>query len=116
MQLHPENDQRPWGMFRLFVKNTPSTVKFIAINNGGILSLQYHQKRDEFWRILSGHPKVEIDGVVTIAQKGDEFTIPATKPHRISAPTDDVEFIEIATGEFFDEEDIVRIEDSYGRK
>ncbi|MEI8130534.1 MAG: phosphomannose isomerase type II C-terminal cupin domain [bacterium] len=114
MQLHPENTERPWGMFRLFTQNTPATIKIISVKKGGVLSLQYHNHREEFWHIVSGTPIVEIGDTKTTAHKGDEFTIQRKQTHRISAPTDDVEFLEISLGEF-DEGDIFRISDAYGR-
>lgn len=105
---------RPWGHFQRFTHNQNSTVKLLYINKGETLSLQYHNKRDEFWKIIVGHPLVEIGDEKMLAQAGDEFECKAKTEHRISAPTDDVVFLEIANGHF-DEEDIVRIEDRYNR-
>ena len=107
--------KRPWGSFEQFTHNENSTVKLLYVEKNGLLSLQKHSRRDEFWKIISGAPLVEIDGQKFEAKVGDEFTIKAEKTHRISAPEGDVVFLEIATGDF-DENDEVRLEDEYNRK
>lgn len=107
-------EERPWGEFREYALNEPVTVKTIHVKHGGVLSLQYHRSRSEFWRILSGNPVVTLGERVIHAKTGDEFTISAGTHHRIAAPEGDVEFLEIARGKF-DEGDIVRLDDQYGR-
>ncbi|MEK7582178.1 MAG: phosphomannose isomerase type II C-terminal cupin domain [Patescibacteria group bacterium] len=110
----PFTEKRPWGEFRQFASGEAVTVKIITVKHGESFSLQYHQKREEFWRILKGMPEVIIGETSTHARPGDEFTVPVAVSHRVSALNDDVEFLEIARGDF-DENDIVRIEDKYGR-
>ncbi len=111
---YPFTVTRPWGEFRQFNKGEPSTVKVIFIKKGESLSLQHHHLRQEFWKILSGTPQISIGDKVIGAKKGDEFFVGKEVDHRMSAPNDDVEVLEISTGEF-DENDIVRTEDNYGR-
>ena len=106
--------KKPWGQFDQFTHNELSTVKVISINANSSLSLQYHKKRSEFWRILSGHPIVTIGEKEIKASPGEEFTIAKGEKHRICAKDDSVQFLEISLGDF-DEEDIVRLEDNYGR-
>lgn len=113
-KLEPASESRPWGGFREFVKNTPVTVKITSVKAGESFSLQRHQKRSEFWRVLSGTPEITVGEVKTQANSGDEFNIPAGTNHRVSAIGVDAEILEISLGEF-DENDIVRIEDKYGR-
>ncbi len=108
------NDNRPWGSFRQFTHNEISTVKIISVEAGHQLSLQYHHKRSEFWVILSGHPRITVGEKVKIAQEGEEFFISPKTIHRIEAPEDNSQILEISFGDF-DENDIVRIEDAYGR-
>ncbi len=108
-----ETVKRPWGFFTRYTKNDPSTVKIISVNAGASLSLQYHHGREEFWHILSGTGTVIVGKKKYIAKPGKEFTVPANTLHRISATTP-LQFLEIATGHF-DEMDIVRVQDSYGR-
>ena len=106
--------EKPWGKFEQFTHDEVSTVKIITVNIGGSLSLQKHENRTEFWRVLSGHPLVTIADKVIHANPGEEFFIEKTEPHRLEAPDDIVQILEIAHG-IFDENDIVRLEDKYGR-
>ncbi len=105
---------RPWGSFIEFTKNKLSTVKILIVNPGEEFSLQYHKNREEFWYVLSGSPTVIIGNEKFIAEKGDEFIVKKGEKHRISAKDTEVRILEISFGEF-DEDDIVRIEDKYGR-
>lgn len=110
----PYREERPWGEFIEFTRNTPSTVKILTIKAGEAFSLQTHAKRDEFWRIVSG------DGIITIGKTpasiraGDNYFIPRSTEHRIQAGTSNVVVLEVSFGDF-DENDIVRLEDKYGR-
>ncbi len=106
--------KKPWGQFDQFTHKELSTVKIISVNPNSSLSLQYHNSRSEFWRVLSGHPIVTIGEKEIKALPGDEFVIEKKEKHRISAGDDTVQFLEISYGNF-DEEDIVRLEDKYGR-
>lgn len=112
--MEPFTEKRPWGEFRQYTKNEPVTVKTIFVKNGEQLSLQYHKKRREFWKILSGTPEVTIGDYVVRAKTGDEFLVPKEAPHRVAAIDEDALFLEISYGDF-DENDIVRIKDNYGR-
>ena len=107
-------EERPWGNFRQFTHNSPSTVKIIFVKKGEAFSLQYHERRTEFWRILRGTPEVTIGNSVMEGKVGDEFKIPPKTNHRVCSIGSDTEILEIAEGDF-DEDDIVRIEDKYGR-
>jgi len=106
--------KKPWGQFDQFTHNEISTVKIHSINPNSSLSLQYHNNRTEFWYIISGHPAVTIGEKTTNANPGDEFTVEKLERHQIEAKDDAVKFLEICYGNF-DEEDIVRIKDKYGR-
>ena len=108
-------DIRPWGRFEQFTHNELTTVKIISVKPNQQLSLQYHLHRKEFWRILSGSPIVQVGNKKTKAKEGDEFTIPVKAKHRITSGSKPVKFLEISFGKF-DEKDIVRLEDKYGRK
>ncbi|MEK7535993.1 MAG: phosphomannose isomerase type II C-terminal cupin domain [Patescibacteria group bacterium] len=112
--MMPFTEKRPWGEFREFALNEPATVKILQIVKGQEFSLQVHEHRGEFWHILSGHPSVTIGEKVMQGNPGDEFVALVGVVHRIEAPKDDVRILEISRGKF-DEGDIVRIEDKYGR-
>ncbi len=106
--------ERPWGGFRQFTRNSLSTVKIITVNPNEQLSLQSHTKREEFWRVVGGGGTIEINGMKYIASKDQEYSVPLGAKHRMSASLDGMVVLEIAVGEF-DEEDITRYEDKYGR-
>lgn len=108
------SEKRPWGSFERFSKNEPCTVKVLFINPGQELSLQYHQKRDEFIKIVQGQAKVTIDDKITEAAENDDFFIPRKTKHRIRAEKRPVKILEISFGEF-DEKDEIRLEDKYRR-
>ncbi len=106
--------EKPWGNFRQFSHNEVTTVKILSINPNTSLSLQYHNHRSEFWHVISGHPTLTIGEKKINAKPGDEFSIAIKEQHRLEAGADFVKILEIAFGDF-DEEDIIRIEDKYGR-
>lgn len=105
---------RPWGSFRQFIHNSSSTVKIITVKKGEAFSLQYHKKRTEFWHIIDGTPEVIIGEKTMEAKPGDEFEILPKIKHRVRAIENDVHILEISLGDF-KEDDIVRLEDKYGR-
>ena len=109
-------ERRPWGMFEQFTLNELSTVKIITVKPKQELSLQYHYKRSEFWRVLAGKPVITIGAKKYRAKAGDEFFVPVRTEHRIASGTDKepAKVLEISYGTFI-EEDIVRLEDKYGR-
>lgn len=113
-ELEPFTENRPWGWFREFIKNEPNTVKVLFVKKGEAFSLQKHSARDEFWRVLKGRPEITVGDKAVEAKPGDEFEISRGTTHRIFAAMDDVEVLEISRGEFR-EDDIIRIEDKYGR-
>ncbi|MGH7141008.1 MAG: phosphomannose isomerase type II C-terminal cupin domain [Minisyncoccia bacterium] len=112
---HRRRDERPWGGFEQFTENESSTVKIISVRPDEMFSLQTHAHRDEFWRILSGNGTVTVGANRASAEAGDEFWIPRGEQHRAQGGRDGpLQFLEIAFGDF-DESDIVRLEDKYGR-
>ncbi len=108
------SEERPWGNFVQFCKNQQCTVKIISVNPDSELSLQYHNNRDEFWKILSGKASIVIGETVHASKEGDEFFIPMKVLHQIITNEDPVKVMEISFG-VFDEDDIVRIKDKYDR-
>lgn len=112
--LHYEKEERPWGNFERFTLNEQSTVKIITVHTGESLSLQTHEHRDEFWRVIKGSGVVRIEEKETHASTGDTFFVPRHSEHRIAGGSDGIVFLEIAFGDF-DENDIKRLEDRYNR-
>jgi mannose-6-phosphate isomerase len=107
-------DVRPWGEFRQYAHNEMTTVKVISVDPGASLSLQRHRHRDELWVVLDSGLIIEIEGCTTEAVAGQEFFVPRTVTHRVSGGASGGRFLEVAFGEF-DESDIERLEDRYGR-
>ncbi len=111
----PYREERPWGGFIRFVENSPSTtVKILTVKAGEGFSLQYHKSRDEFWHVISGSGTALLDTTTSNATPGDEFFIPRGMHHRLMAGSTDMTVLEIAFGNF-DENEIVRVDDKYGR-
>jgi len=113
-KFKPFTIERPWGDFRQFTHNSLSTVKILTLKPEGVLSLQSHAKRSEFCRILHGDGVVEIGDKKQNVSAGDEYTIPVNTKHRLMAGPSGLIYLEIATGDF-DENDEIRYEDKYGR-
>jgi mannose-6-phosphate isomerase-like protein (cupin superfamily) len=107
-------ETRPWGGYERFTLNEKSSVKILTIKPKQKFSLQYHKKRREFWRFLDNPAKVTLGKKTIKAKKGDEFLIPIKTNHRIEAYNKPVRVLEISLG-IFNEKDIVRLEDKYGR-
>jgi mannose-6-phosphate isomerase-like protein (cupin superfamily) len=105
--------EKPWGNFKRFVHNKNCTVKIITVAPGGVLSLQSHNYRDELWVALDDGLRVELDGKTFPIARGDEAFVPRGSRHRLSSDVGG-RILEISFGNF-DEEDIVRYEDKYGR-
>lgn len=108
-------EERPWGNFERFTHNEISTVKILTVNPNEELSLQYHQEREEFWKVIDGKGTFTVGDETKCGKQGDEFFIPKETLHQIKTTDSEVRILEIAFGNF-DENDIVRIEDKYDRE
>jgi|TARA_B110000285_G_scaffold219165_1_gene269459 mannose-6-phosphate isomerase len=107
---------RPWGNYEVLLDSDVTKVKRITINPHKRLSYQYHHKREERWVCVEGVLTLILDGKEIQLQYGDEIHIPLGAKHRGWNNTDSkVVFIEIQTGTYFGEDDIVRIEDDWNR-
>ena len=107
---------RPWGEYTVLLDNNDCKVKQIKVNPGQRLSYQYHNKRKENWTIVSGNLTIVLDDEKVFRSPGESITIPLGAKHRAWNETDEeVIFIEVQTGTYFGEDDIIRIEDDYKR-
>jgi mannose-6-phosphate isomerase-like protein (cupin superfamily) len=113
--FHHIIDKRPWGEFEQFTLNEPTTVKIITVLPDQAFSLQRHHNRDEFWKIISGDGLITIEDVTQPIELGRVYEIPRGTIHRITGGSSPVIFLEVAFG-VFDENDIERLEDNYGRE
>jgi mannose-6-phosphate isomerase-like protein (cupin superfamily) len=114
MEFKPFTIERPWGSFRQLTHNSLSTVKVHRVKSGEETSWQSHNKRSEFWHIVSGDGMVHIEDKKYNIAPGDEYNAPVGVKHRWVAGPSGIILVEVATGDF-DEEDIIRYEDKYGR-
>lgn len=109
-----QKETRPWGNFERFTLNEPTTVKILTLNPEQEFSLQKHGHRAEFWCVIAGSGTVTVGEQHSPANIGDQFLVPESTPHRALASQEGLRILEIAFGEF-SEDDIKRIEDDYGR-
>ena len=108
--------ERPWGFYRTIEQRDNYQIKHIIVKPGKRLSLQYHFKRDEHWTIVKGTGTVQLNDKTTDLSVNGSIYIPKEATHRITNNTgENVEFIEVQIGEYLGEDDIVRIEDDFGR-
>lgn len=109
-------ESRPWGGFEILLDSPETKVKRITVKPDQILSYQYHHKRAEHWIVVKGVASVVLDDVDYEYHPGQSVYIPKGAKHRVgNFKGEDLVFIEVQTGEYFGEDDIVRLEDNYGR-
>ena len=107
---------RPWGNYRSLDMGTRHQVKRIVVKPGAILSLQHHFHRSEHWVVVRGTARVTIDETVETLHENESIYIPIGSVHRMENPGRiDLEIIEVQTGSYLGEDDIVRHEDAYAR-
>lgn len=110
------SEERPWGRFDSLDVGNMHQVKRIKVVPAGRLSLQYHHHRAEHWIVVSGIATVTVNEDVMQLVPGQQVFIPQGAVHRLENLTDeDVEIIEVQYGHYLGEDDIVRVEDIYGR-
>ena len=111
-----EKSKRPWGKYTVIKEESNFKLKMIEVNPGQRLSYQYHNKRSEVWTIVEGKGEVTIDDKKIFLEYGDSIKIDTKSKHRIFNSSDSIlKFIEVQTGSYFGEDDIVRIDDDYKR-
>ncbi len=105
---------KPWGNFDQFAHNQLCTVKILTVEANQVLSKQSHQSRDELWVVLDQGLRVELDDAEILPQPGDRVVIPRKTKHRLGSTGSCGRVLEISFG-YFDEGDVERFEDIYGR-
>ena len=108
-------ETRPWGFYRVIEESVRYKIKYIWVDPRQKLSYQSHAQRAEHWYIISGIAEVTINDHTYLVGPGDTVDVQVGEKHRISAGDSPVEFIEVQTGTYFGEDDIVRYSDEYGR-
>jgi mannose-1-phosphate guanylyltransferase/mannose-6-phosphate isomerase len=107
---------RPWGSYQSVDNGDRHQVKRIIVKPGGRLSLQKHHHRSEHWIVVRGAARVTVNEAVKTVHENESIYIPIGAVHRLENPGKiQLELIEVQTGSYFGEDDIIRIEDDYRR-
>lgn len=107
---------RPWGSYSILEDAEDCKVKRLVIKPGHVLSLQMHHKRAEHWTVIQGIAKVRLGEKEFLLNPNESTYIPLETQHRLENPgSEDLHLIEVQTGSYFGEDDIIRYEDIYGR-
>lgn len=110
------SERKPWGHSELIFKNEGEakvTAKILTVYPHSRLSLQKHQVRSEYWFVMKGDAEVDVGGGTVVLRPGQTIRIPRGTLHRLGTNSG-TQVLEVSTGEF-DEADITRLEDDYGR-
>ena len=111
-----EFDRRPWGTYEVLDEGDLFKVKRIEVLSGKRLSYQKHSKRAEHWFVVAGEAKVTLDDRDIKVPAGEAIDIPIGSAHRVeNEGTETLVFIEVQRGTYLGEDDIVRLQDDFGR-
>lgn len=107
---------RPWGGYSSVLNGERFQVKRLFVKPGKKLSLQKHHHRAEHWIVVRGTAEVTVDGTITVLSENQSIYLPLGCTHRLANPGKiELELIEVQTGSYLGEDDIIRIEDEFGR-
>jgi len=113
---HSRFDRRPWGSYTVLEEGLNSKVKRIEVLPGKRLSYQKHSKRSEHWFLIQGTGRITLNDEDLTLGAGRSIDVPVGAAHRIENIGDDVlAFIEVQLGPYLGEDDIVRLQDDFGR-
>jgi len=108
---------RPWGSYTILEDGERYKIKRIVVNRGETLSLQMHHHRSEHWVVIKGTARVTIGEEIKFVHENESIYIPKSTLHRLENPGKvPLEIIEVQNGEYVEEDDIVRLDDKYGRQ
>lgn len=114
--MQPSIEERPWGWFKIILETPTYKIKELLIRPGQRLSYQFHHRRAEHWLLVKGEAVATINDREILLKPDEAIDIPVKTKHRLAnRGASDVIFIEVQTGAYFGEDDIVRIEDDYNR-
>jgi len=115
--LSPRVEDRPWGYFSVLEKGPTHQIKHIFLKPKSKLSLQKHKHRSEHWIVVAGRAKVQRGEDIFYVKKNESTFIPAKTKHRLENPgSTALRIIEIQSGDYLGEDDIIRFDDTYGRQ
>jgi len=114
--LAARENYRPWGHYQNLLERDDHKIKELVVNPGERLSLQKHQRRAEHWTLVSGEALVTVAENEILLKPGESVDVPRGAVHRISNPGDiPAVLVEVQMGDYFGEDDIIRLEDDYDR-
>ena len=114
---NPRREERPWGSYEVLTRGPGFQVKRLSIKPDCRLSYQWHRHRAETWTVARGIARVTINGEDQMLGPSQSIHVPRTHKHRIANPSsiEPLEIIEVQTGDYLGEDDIVRESDDFGR-
>jgi mannose-6-phosphate isomerase len=116
LETSPRFDRRPWGTFTVLDEGKDFKVKRIEVLPGKRLSYQKHSQRAEHWVVVQGTAKVTLDDHEIVVRPGQAIDIAIGAAHRVENPGEEtLLFIEVQRGAYLGEDDIVRLQDDFGR-
>ena len=114
--MPPISESRPWGCFTILDEGIGYKVKRISVKPGEKLSLQYHHHRSEHWTVIQGEATVTIGESTKPVKINESVYIPLKEKHALANEGEELmQIIEVQVGDYLREDDIVRLEDRYGR-
>jgi mannose-1-phosphate guanylyltransferase/mannose-6-phosphate isomerase len=117
LHKHHQTVHRPWGTYTILEESEGHKVKRIEVTPGAKLSLQLHNHRSEHWTVVAGTGKARNGDRDVILQKNESIFIPLKTVHRMeNIGEDKLVFVEVQIGDYLGEDDIIRYEDTYGRR
>ncbi len=112
----PLFEERPWGTYTVLDEGEGYKVKRIEVWPGKRLSYQRHSRRAEHWFVVTGEARVTLDGREVTVRAGEAIDIPVGAAHRVENTGDaPLVFVEVQRGDYLGEDDIVRLQDDFGR-
>ncbi len=110
-------EERPWGWFEILYEEAGLKLKRITVKPGKRLSLQSHEQRAENWVVVQGKARFTLDDETVALEPHQSVFIPHKSRHRIENPgEEELVFIEVQTGTYLGEDDIVRYQDDFNRR
>lgn len=111
-----DSEERPWGSWQVMGAGDGYKIKRIGVSPHSRLSLQTHEYRSEHWLVVTGSAVCTVGGAQFVANQGDSIDVACGVAHRmVNAQDEELIVIEVQLGPYTGEDDIVRLEDDYGR-
>jgi mannose-6-phosphate isomerase-like protein (cupin superfamily) len=112
-----KREERPWGSYEILTSGPGFQTKRLTVKADSRLSLQWHRHRDETWVVARGTARVTVGEEEHTLGRGQTMSVPRNVHHRIEniSSVEPLEIIEVQTGDYLGEDDIVRVEDDFGR-